>query len=326
VGQLAAAAQAAEEQAVQLMQQVQAANAAEAGAARESSALAGQVCSRSIESMQLAEGVKGTGVRTGCVAAEVGGRTRLHMHVNSNRSCSCVQVQALEQQASELSTLLGRQSGDVALQPQQSARRALFARRSLGSLDGTSAGPTPGASVSGGSEFVPSDAGSEGGDDAEAAAAGDQDAAADVDAEAAAAGDQDAVADVDRAAEATPAPWPTADAVEAAAASDQNAGADVDRAVETTPAPAPTADDAAAWPKAELSHPLAQPEQAAPSQTAESSVPTDVPQMRATLRSDSQLQRAGSGGVDSPSRHQFDGASAAVRAWSFSAKLITAAK
>lgn len=54
VGKLAAAAQAAEEQAVQLMQQVQAANAAEAEAARESSALAGQVCSRSIICMHPA--------------------------------------------------------------------------------------------------------------------------------------------------------------------------------------------------------------------------------------------------------------------------------
>ena len=294
VGQLAAAAQAAEEQAVQLMQQVQAANAAEAEAARESSALAGQVCSRRVTCMHPAAGVKVTVVRTGWTAAEV---VMIPIHLRFDRSCSAfpalrVQVQALEQQASELSTLLGRQSGDVATQPQQSARRALFARRSLGSLDGTSTEPTPGASISGGSEFVPSDAGSEGGDGAEAAAAGDQDASA-----------------------------------------------DVDGAAGTTPAPGPTADDAAAWPKAELLHPLAQPEQAAPahtaeqaapsqaaeqaapsqtaeqaapSQTAESPVPVDAPQMRATLRSDSQLQHAGSGGVDSPSRHQFDGASAAV--------------
>ena len=57
VGQLAAAAQAAEEQAVQLMQQVQAAQAAEAEAARESSALAGQVCGWCSICMHLAEGI-----------------------------------------------------------------------------------------------------------------------------------------------------------------------------------------------------------------------------------------------------------------------------
>jgi hypothetical protein len=179
-----------------------------------------------------------------------------------------VQVQALEQQASELSTLLGRQSGDVTTQPQQMSRDVSSARPSMESLDGTSVDPTPFASISGGSDFVPSEAGSAGETAAEAAATGNEDA-------------------------------------DANAAHAAEAGT------------APDADAATAGAAAEILHPLAEPMQAAHTQTAKSSAPRDVPQLRAVLRDDQQLSRSGSGNMDSPSRHQFDGASAAVCALPF---------
>lgn len=112
-------------------------------------------------------------------------------------------MRSLEQQADELSALLGRQSGDITTQP-PGARAPSSARPSLESLNGNSLAPTPGGSVFGGSEvFAPSDAGSEDGEAAEAvqtaAATG---AAADAAAATAAAAEIAAEADAD-AAEAT---------------------------------------------------------------------------------------------------------------------------